>query len=66
MDGSATALRAWFSAYPGDVRDIEPEDLPPGACPRRVHRDGDPSSPCVLPKDHDDDCIDTEGYRSDR
>jgi hypothetical protein len=53
------AWRTWWRDYPGDVRKITP---PPGACPYRIHSDGDPSSPCILPAGHPGDCEDVEGY----
>lgn len=52
-------LRDWWLAQRVDVRDLVP---PPGACTERVHRRGDPSSPCVRPAGHEGECEDIEGY----
>jgi hypothetical protein len=50
----------FWATYPGDAREVYPP--PPGACPWRIHFDGDPSTPCVLTIDHPGDCEDPEGY----
>lgn len=52
-------ITRWWYDYPGDVRDVPP---PPGACRGRIHHDGDPSTPCILPEGHEDDHEDPEGY----
>jgi hypothetical protein len=52
-------FRRWWYSIPGDVRDVP---APPGACMERIHREGDPSTPCVLAADHQGACEDIEGY----
>lgn len=58
-DAPGDEFRQWWRSISVDVRDIPP---PPGACTGRIHRDGDPSTPCVLAAGHAGEHEDPEGY----